>query len=202
MNREEQLRMLLHPEKYTQEQLDRMLDLTGIDVPDTTKEWARFKQERVLSRKSGATQPEQDAPHPTPRHRSPLRQAAAVLIGVLMLSGLSYAAIYQLRQTREKPVPAAVGSRPGARQATTIHDQKETPTQKSPVIYNNVELEQMMQHIADRYGVQVIFRNEQARTLRFYLQWEHDDTLQDIINKINHFEKVHLTLHEDTLTIE
>ncbi|MBQ8466663.1 MAG: DUF4974 domain-containing protein, partial [Prevotella sp.] len=76
------------------------------------------------------------------------------------------------------------------------------PTQKAPVIYNNVELRQIMQYIADGYGVKVEFRNEAARTLRFYLQWEADDTLQEIIDKINHFEKVHLTLTDETITID
>ena len=64
-----------------------------------------------------------------------------------------------------------------------------------------MELGQIMQYIADGYDVKVEFKNEAARTLRFYLQWEADDTLQDI-KKINHFEKVTLTLNEDTITIE
>ena len=50
--------------------------------------------------------------------------------------------------------------------------------------------------------MKVEFKNEAARTLRFYLQWEADDTLQEIIDKINHFEKVHLTLTDETITIE
>jgi hypothetical protein len=75
-------------------------------------------------------------------------------------------------------------------------------TKQEPVIYNNVELQQIMQYIADGYSVKVEFKNEAARTLRFYLQWEADYTLQEIIDKINHFEKVHLTLHEETIIIE
>ena len=34
------------------------------------------------------------------------------------------------------------------------------------------------------------------------MQWEADDTLQEIIDKINHFEKVHLTLTDETVTVE
>ena len=76
------------------------------------------------------------------------------------------------------------------------------PTKKAPVIFNNVELQQIMQYVADGYGVKVEFKNKAARTIRFYLQWEADDTLQEIIDKINHFEKVHLTLNEETITID
>ena len=59
-----------------------------------------------------------------------------------------------------------------------------------------------MQYIANGYSVKVEFKNEAARTLRFYLQWEADDTLQEIIDKINHFEKVHLTLTDEAIIIE
>ena len=76
------------------------------------------------------------------------------------------------------------------------------PTKKDPVVFNNVELQQIMQYVADGYGVKVSFKNKTARTIRFYLQWEADDTLQEIIDKINHFEKVHLTLSEETITIQ
>ena len=34
--------MLLHPEKYTDEQLAQMLDETRVDIPDTNKEWQRL----------------------------------------------------------------------------------------------------------------------------------------------------------------
>ena len=68
--------------------------------------------------------------------------------------------------------------------------------------FNNVELQQIMQQVAKDYGVKVVFRNEAARSLRFYLKWEANDSIQDIIYHINHFEKVHLTLSDATITIE
>jgi hypothetical protein len=59
-----------------------------------------------------------------------------------------------------------------------------------------------MQQLSRDYGVRVVFKNEAIRTLRFYLKWEANDSIQDILNRINHFEKVHLTLSEETITIE
>ena len=44
MKKEEQIRMLLHPEKYTDEQLDQMLDETNIPVPDANEAWKSFKK--------------------------------------------------------------------------------------------------------------------------------------------------------------
>ena len=150
MKKEEQIRMLLHPEQHTDEQFDQMLDEVSVPMPDANKEWERFRRSHLQRRSKG------------------WMQVAASIVGVLMLSG----------------IVAMV------------------PTKKAPVIFNNVELQQIMQYVADGYGVKVEFKNMAARTIRFYLQWEADDTLQEIIDKINHFEKVHLTLNEETITID
>ena len=44
--------------------------------------------------------------------------------------------------------------------------------------------------------VKVEYRNQAAAHIRFYLQWDSKDSLQDIIDKINHFDKVHLSFDE------
>ena len=68
--------------------------------------------------------------------------------------------------------------------------------------FNNVELQQIMLQLSHDYGVKVVFKNEASRTLRFYLNWEANDSIEGIIDRINHFEKVHLTLSGETVTIE
>ncbi|MBQ4386071.1 MAG: DUF4974 domain-containing protein [Prevotella sp.] len=129
-------------------------------------------------------------------------QIAAMFIGVLMLSGIAYATVQVISNIESKPKVAITDRKPDVKKVKKTYGVEVAPTKKAPVIYNNVELGQIMQYIADGYGVKVEFRNEAARTLRFYLQWEADDTLQEIIDKINHFEKVHLTLTDETITID
>lgn len=178
--REERIRMLLHPERYTDEQLAQMLDETKIPVPNTEKEWQRQR----------------------PARQRPLMRWAAIIIGVLMLSGITYAAMHIVSNIETKPKVAITNRKPDMKKVKKTYGIEAAPTKQEPVIYNNVELQQIMQYIADGYSVKVEFKNEAVRTLRFYLQWEADDTLQEIIDKINHFEKVHLTLHEETIIIE
>ena len=178
--REERIRMLLHPERYTDEQLAQMLDETKIPVPNTEKEWQRQR----------------------PARQRPLMRWAAIIIGVLMLSGITYAAVRIVNNIESKPKVAITNRKPDVKKVKKTYGIEAAPTKQEAVIYNNVELQQIMQYIADGYSVKVEFKNEAARTLRFYLQWEADDTLQEIIDKINHFEKVHLTLHEETIIIE
>ena len=43
MKKEEQIRMLLPSEQYSEEQLDKMLEDSHIPAPDVDKEWQRFK---------------------------------------------------------------------------------------------------------------------------------------------------------------
>ena len=180
MNKEEQIRMLLHPEKYTDEQIDQMLDGDNIPVPDAEEALARMTN---------------------PRQRGWYR-IAAMFIGVLMLSGIAYATINHFIVEDEQPKVAITERKPDIEKVEKTYGEAMTPTKKEPVIFNNVELQQIMQYVADGYSVKVEFRNKAARTIRFYLQWEADDTLQEIIDKINHFEKVHLTLNEETITIQ
>ena len=143
-----------------------------------------------------------EAKHFTPKRSWGWMQIAASIIGVLMLSGISYAAISHLITMESKPKVAITDRKPDVKKVKKTYGIEAAPTKQAPVIYNNVELQQIMQYIADGYGVKVEYKNEATRTLRFYLQWEADDTLQEIIDKINHFEKVHLSLNEETIIIE
>ncbi|MBR1401260.1 MAG: DUF4974 domain-containing protein [Prevotella sp.] len=186
MTRDEKQRMLLHPERYTDEQLDGMLNETDIPMPDIDTEWQKFEAE-----------------HFNQKHRSRgWMQIAAMFIGALLLSGIAYAAVHVISNIESKPKVTITDSKPDVKKVKKSYGLEVGPTKRVPVINNNVELQQIMQYIADVYDVNVEFKNEAARTLRFYLQWETDDTLQEIIDKINHFKKVHLTLTDETITVE
>ena len=184
MKKEEQIRMLLHPEQHTDKQFDQMLDEVNVPMPDANEEWEIFQHSHLQRRSKG------------------WMQVAASIVGVLMLSGIAYATINHFIMEDEKPNTAITERKPDIRKVKDAHGVAMVPTKKAPVIFNNVELQQIMQYVADGYGVKVEFKNKAARTIRFYLQWEADDTLQEIIDKINHFEKVHLTLNEETITID
>lgn len=194
MNNKDRIRMLLHPEQYTEEQLDQMLEDTNISVPDVEDEWQQFKTKRHQS-----------------SHHNPMLRWAAIIVTVGALSGITYAAIQHFRKANEvKEVTPNVmpQQKPDAQEEEQDATYDVAPAvEKNDTIrqdqqFNNVELQQIMKQISKDYGVNVVFKNEATRTLRFYLKWEANDSIQDIINHINHFEKVHLTLSGETITIE
>ena len=88
--------MLLHPEHYTEEQLDQMLDETNAPIPDVEEEWRHFKAKRHQR-----------------QHQNPMMRWAAVIITVATLSGISYAAIQHFwKANDDKDKPAATSQQP------------------------------------------------------------------------------------------
>ncbi len=126
---------------------------------------------------------------------------AAVFVGLLMLSGISYAAYHIAKHgnAEEQVVvkDSVTVSQPAKKQMASSKTWQEVePSLKSPVVFENAELSTILKYIADKTNVKITYHNENAAHIRFYLQWEQSDSLQDIIDKINHFEKVHLSFDE------
>ena len=189
MNKEEQIRMLLNSEQYTEEQLDKMLEDSHIPAPDVDKEWQRFKT------KTQAKQSKQ--------HKNKPMQWAATLAILAALSGISYATISHFVSAKEDTnitTTTVVDEKENAVKSASVEEK--TDTIRTAQNFNNVQLQEIMNQLKKDFGVKVVFSNEKARTIRLYLSWEADDKLQDIVNRINHFEKVHLTLSDGTITIE
>ena len=190
MKKEEKIRMLLHPERYTDEQIEKMLNETPVAEPDVDEAWKHFKKGHH-------------------QYRQPMRWAA-ILITVAALSGISYAAIHHFQKTREEKQVTGVmpQQKPLAREVVWKKESKsvtstleEPDTTRHDQHFNNVPLQQIMQQISKDYGVDVVFNNDAARTIRFYISWDAEETLSNIVNRLNHFEKVHLTLSDETITI-
>ncbi len=126
---------------------------------------------------------------------------AAVFVGLLMLSGISYAAYHIAKQgNAEEHVvvkDSVTVSQPAKKQMASSKTWQEVePSLKSPVVFEDAELSTILKYIADKTNVKIAYHNESVAHVRFYLQWEQSDSLQDIIDKINHFEKVHLSFDE------
>jgi hypothetical protein len=180
------LEMQEYPERYTEEEIRRLM----------TDEECRLMYEQMI-RATDAMFFEEKKQVKTGKWK-----IAAAFIGFLMLSGIAYATISHFIATDEKPKTAITERKLDVKRVKGTAGIEMTPTENAPVVFNNVELQQIMQYVAEGYNVKVEFRNKAACTIRFYLQWEADDTLQEIIEKINHFEKVHLTFNEETIIIQ
>ncbi len=193
-----------HPENYTDEQLAAMLGdetqqhlaaakraMTDIPVPDVDAEWQRFEQEHFNA----------------PVQNRRWLKVAAMIAGVVMLSAFTYAAVQAVRynavdkdeETAEAVVTtsqseSAVGPRLGVADSVV--------TVKEPVVFDNQTLGQMLEGIASRYGMRVEFRNEEARDLRFYFELHPGEELSSVVERLNMFERVSVSIEGNTIVVE
>jgi cytoskeletal protein RodZ len=184
MKKEEQIRMLLHPEDYTDEQLDQMLDETDVKVPDADEAWEKFRGESKRSK------------------RLPLLKVAAMFIGVLMLSGIAYAAVHIIRNHE-----VGVKSQETVVSTNTQHlsPNTQTPTDSTamkPIVYEDAELATILNEIATFYQCEVVYKSEASKQIRLYFTWDKKVTIDELIDTFNKFERIHITRDNKKLIVE
>ena len=129
---------------------------------------------------------------------------AASFIGVLLASGIAFAAIQVVRNI-STPKPQL----PITEQTTDIEPVTSLPADTvkadtipvEPYIFNNVPLDSMLTAIATAHGVDVEFENEAARELRFHFVWKREDSLTRVLEKLNTFEAVNIGMEDKTLVV-
>ena len=125
---------------------------------------------------------------------------AAMFIGVLMLSGIAFAA-YRLvvGGDSESPTQEVRTANP-TQQAGTL---QQTQTDLNSIrTFENAELQQILKELSDYYHVSVEYRNEQSRHIRLYTKWDTAAPLQQIIELLNGFEKVSVRLIDNQIIAE
>ena len=163
-----------------------------------------------------------------PRLRAYLapRKIAASFIGVLLASGIAFAAIQVVRyistpkpqqptteQTTIEPVTSlptdTLWFRQDSKSQSTIEPVTSLPADTvkadtipvEPYIFNNVPLDSMLTAIAVAHNMQVEFENEAARELRFHFVWKREDSLDRVVEKLNTFEAVNIGMEDKTLVV-
>ncbi len=204
-----------HPENYSDEELDELLfsqaddaagDGNALGVSDEMILLKRAYAYDEAKRKADEAMEEANEmkckADGEAKKLHPWMKIAAAFVGLLMLSGISYAAFHIASHHAEDEKVVAVADSVKTSATTkekTIADKdwnKIEPTKTAPVVFEDAELSTILKYIADKTNVKVEYRNPSAAHIRFYLQWDGKDSLQDIIDKLNHFEKVHVTFDE------
>ena len=178
------LDMQEHPEKYSEEQIEAMMD--NLDqMPDVESAWQKYNDN-----------------HPHAAMISTRRfQIAASIIGVIMVSSIAFAAIHILRHYQKPTVSAVTATNP---QPSALDSQKaETDTiSVEPRIFDNVPLDKMLIEMAGYYGVAVEFQLEEARQLRLHFVWDHNESLDHVVDRLNNFEAVNIVCEPKKLIVK
>jgi len=222
MTEEKRIEWLLelqeHPEQLTDEQLQQILaddemrqlvqqlgfakrafkhEALKNDTPDVDAEWEKF----AASHAEALDALDEEKPKSHFRIYLFNHKIAASFIGVLLASGIAFAAIQFVRnintpkpQTEQTTNIAPVTSLP----ADTV---KADTIPVEPYIFNNVPLDSMLTVIAAAHGVGVEFENDAARQLRFHFVWKREDSLDRVVEKLNTFEAVNIGMEGKTLVV-
>lgn len=193
-----------HPENYTDEQLAAMLGdetqqhlatakraMTDIPEPDVDAEWQRFEKEHLNA----------------PVENRRWFKVAAMIVGVLMLSAFTYAAVQAVQhrakdKPQEKTENVTTVSEESAESASSVAAADTIAVVEEPVVFDNQPLGQMLEGIATRYGMQVEFRNEEARDLRFYFELHPGEELSSVVERLNMFDRVSVSIEGNTIVVE
>lgn len=185
--------MTEEPEKYSDQELEAMMD--EIDqMPDVEEAWHLLSEKlRVKNQRSLALY----------TLHSSLKKVAAILISIITISGLAFAAIHFVRNHEGKPAETEQQSATvEAPTADAARQPADTTVSLQPVVFDNVTLDSILPQIARHYGYTVDFRNEQPKSLRLYFTWNPQDSIQKVTEKMNLFEQFRVVLEEQTIIIE
>ena len=129
---------------------------------------------------------------------------AASFIGLLLASGIAFAAIQVVRNiSTPKPQLPSTEQVIDAKPVTSLPaDTVKTDTiPTEPYVFNNVPLDSMLTAIAVAHNMQVEFKNDAARQLRFHFVWKREDSLSRVVEKLNTFEAVNIGMEDNKLVV-
>lgn len=200
-----------HPEQFTDEVLCQMQDDPEIRaLMEATAQGKRslIKQEYNESQEAiDAAWQDFDAKHFTKgaEHslHSSLQKAAAFFIGLLFISGMAIAAVHFVRIHGNKSAMVEPQSSNVEPPISEIHKQSsDTIVSISPVVFDNLPLDSILPKIAKHYSYTVSFSSDKPKSLRLFFTWNMQDSIQTVVEKLNLFEQIHITLNEQTIIVE
>ena len=179
------LDMQEHPKKYSEEQIETMMD--DLDrLPDVDVAWQEFQQ-------TGQSSPRR------------WLKAAASIIGVLMLSGIAYAAVHIISRNAgvdEETPTHEVQNINSPLNDDAIVETFTTDSIPQTRIFENTPLDEMVSEIAHYYNKVADIQSKEAHELRLYYKWEPKDALESVVDDLNHFDHVNLAIEGDKLVVK
>lgn len=226
MNKDEKRLMLFdmqeHPEKYTDEQVERLLadeeaqeflrDLAMARMAgkkatpkkvDVDKAWKEFseKYNQAKSISNGAN---------TSYHNR--MQIAASIIGIIFLSGVALAAVqngWLKFAVSDKVADNKTTTEQTVKQKPSADDSLKAVTAESkdsldmkPVVFDNTELATILTQMTDFYHVKVRYDNADTQHVRLFFNWNKTKTLEQNLAILNAFDRIQIEYAERELVVK
>ncbi len=202
-----------HPEKYSSDELSEILTdpevreiyillcqtdsaiKTNNDI-DVEKEWKRYSVVRKL----------------TPRRNFFRFGSRAASIAIIIGSSLAVVAgiavtinVINATADRESNIEtvASIKTTDGSLSNDTIRIVESQPEEDlTPVLFEDISLETIMDRIAGIYHVEVKFKNDETAKLHLYYKLDPSLPIDEIVSQLNTFEQINIRLNGNTLIID
>ena len=191
MESNDKLEQLLE-QMYAQESLHDD-DIDTSDIID--EEWTKFEAEHFGN--------DQRSNSSLFTLHSSLTKIAASFIGLLMLSGFAYATIHLINNSKQKPQEEQTVTASNS-QSSTLNAQlaESDSTDMKPIIYEDTELATILSDIATFYQVEPVYKKADSKHIRLYFTWDKKQSIDDLIDTFNKFERIHITREHQKLIVE
>ena len=210
------LNAMNNPGNYSSEELEEMLQdaetkeifdlldktkssLQPMSTPDIDIEWDKFKDNNYYKKKSSVLRL---SAFFSRKIAASVTVAIISITAVAAIVGISVSSLNNKENvTSEKEIAST--KEIITNQEDSIKTSTDSPIQSfETVIFDNEPFEVIMKQIGDFYGYKIEFNNENARSLRLYFKWNQASTIQEIVESLNNFEQIHLTIGGETIKID
>ena len=169
-----------------------------IGMPDIDMEWAKFEKEVI-----DASEEKNKVESGKWNVDSRIWSRAAMIIGIIMsVSLITLASIYLYSTPQEKKKKKKNDSEMAV--TTPVQEIIKTDTltiNREVFKFDNIEMKTIAKKIGDYYGKQIVFENEETKHVRLYIQIEKTKSIEEVVEFMNNFKKVHLTIEGNSIHI-
>ena len=205
-----------NPEQYSSAEIEEMLQdaevkeifdlldktkssLQPIPVPDIDEAWNKFKYDNHSNRKSLVLR------LPAFFSQKIVASITIAIISITAVAAIIGISVRSLNYKEDIPSEKEITETKGVfvnREDSIKSLSGSTAQSFETVIFDNEPLEIIMKKIGDFYGYHIEFKNEYAKSLRLYFRWNQASPIQVIVESLNNFEQIHLTIDDETIKID
>lgn len=213
MNKDEKRLMFFdmqeHPEKYTDEQIERLL--ADEEVKDFLRDlaMARMAGKKATPKKVDVDKAWKEFANGSYRNRMKI---AASVVGIIFLSGVAFAAVQNgwfKFSTSDKAVEDKTATEQIVNSKQLVNDSLKAITTESkdsldmkPVVFDDAELGTVLMQMADFYHVKVEYMNANTQHVRLFFNWNKTKTLEQNLELLNAFDRIQIEYVEGTLMVK
>lgn len=213
MNKDEKRLMLFdmqeHPEKYTDEQIERLL--ADEEVKDFLRDlaMARMAGKKATPKKVDVDKAWKEFANGSYRNRMKI---AASVVGIIFISGVAFAAVQNgwfKFSTSDKAVEDKTATEQIVNSKQLVNDslkammiEPKDSLDMKPVVFDNAELGTILTQMADFYHVKVEYVNANTQHVRLFFNWNKTKTLEQNLELLNAFDRIQIEYVEGIIKVK